>query len=216
MQLQWPILNINKNTSIRISQKFAAKAVDYSQFGMIGHNGIDIAAPEGTPIYAVHDGFIVEATEKTGGYGIRVTQVWEEDGREWLVVYGHQRDYSPLPEIPWNYFYRGYPVRKGELIGHVDSTGFSFGHHLHFGLYEYKNGVKLNANNGYGGAIDPMPFLPKEYPTKEFKNMGQIAKQAKGQERRLVIKASTWEQWVEMCKVVGTNPDTVDEEVRDL
>jgi hypothetical protein len=169
MTLQWPIYNINKHPNIRISQKFAAQAVDYSQFGFIGHNGIDIAAPLGTPIYAAHDGWIVEATEKTGGYGIRVTQMFEEDGKEWLLVYGHQLDYKPLPEIGWNYWYRGHFVRQGDLIGHVDSTGFSSGHHLHFGVYEYKNGVKLNSNNGYGGGLNPQSFLPTTFPTMESK-----------------------------------------------
>ena len=42
-------------------------------FGWNGHNGWDIAAPRGTPIKAMSDGFIIERTDKPTGYGLRLS-----------------------------------------------------------------------------------------------------------------------------------------------
>lgn len=169
MQLQWPIKNIG-TTFIRITQWFGQHLWDYSQFGMIGHNGIDIAAPKLTPIYAAHDGYVIEAATKDTGYGIRVTQYFEEDGFGWEMHYGHM-DHHPFPDIGYNLNERKYFVKQGDVIGYVDSTGSSSGHHLHFGLRKYKNGQLLNYNNGYKGGIDPKPFLPTEYPQEGDKDM---------------------------------------------
>lgn len=130
-------------------------------FGMVGHNGVDIAAPKGTPIYAAHDGYIVEATTGTS-YGTRVALYFQADGKEWLLIHGHLDNHKPFPIIKWNIKDKAHPVKAGDKIGEVDSTGFSNGHHLHFGLYEYKNGVKLNNNNGYQGAIDPWQYVTKD------------------------------------------------------
>jgi len=165
MQLQWPIKNINKHRVIRISQWFGPSNVSYRDYGMIGHNGIDIAAPKLTPIYAAHDGYVIEADTKPTGYGIRVTQYFEEDGIGWELHYGHM-DHHQFPDITYNRNLRDRLIKAGEVIGYVDSTGNSSGHHLHFGVRQYKNGQLLNHNNGYLGGIDPRPYLPKEYPVE--------------------------------------------------
>lgn len=148
----------------QIDQTIAGKVIKKGDnvylklFGMIGHNGVDIAAPKGTPIYASHDGFIVEATTGTS-YGTRVALYFQDGGKEWLLIHGHLDNHKPLPVIPWKIKDKTHPVKQGDKIGEVDSTGFSNGHHLHWGLYEYKNGVKLNNNNGYFGAIDPWQYV---------------------------------------------------------
>lgn len=145
-------------------------------FGMVGHNGVDIAAPKGTPIYAAHDGWIVEATSGTG-YGTRVALYFQADGREWLLIHGHLDNYNPLPKVSWKLSNRSHPVKRGDKIGEVDSTGFSTGHHLHWGLHEYKNGVKLNNNNGYFGAIDPWQYVTKD-TMQLIKDQGVVYLQA--------------------------------------
>lgn len=204
MQLQWPILNIGKGP-ISISQWFGPTSFgDYGQFGLIGHNGIDIACPRGTPIHASHDGYIVEATEKTGGFGIRVTQVFEEDGFLWQITYGHLKSYVG-PEMSYSLWSRSKFVKQGDVIGYVNSTGYSFGDHLHFTLYKLKlNGTYVNKNNGYGGAIDQKPFLPTKFPTEEEgDNMSQVKIAVIHGEGGIFLATSSIPQLVEIGKIFG-------------
>lgn len=163
----WEPLTYNPQTSIYISQKFGENKIDYSQFGLIGHNGIDYAAPTGTPYYAVTDGWIIEQTKKETGYGYRLC-ILDKLNRVW--VYGHSQDFAQVLELDWNFWERKYPVKEGHLLGFIDSTGFSTGPHLHLGVYQYDNkGNKLNGGNGYGGAIDPWPILTgKDQMDNEF------------------------------------------------
>ncbi len=58
------------------------------------------------------------------------------------------------------------PVKKGDLLGYADSTGFSSGDHLHFAVKPVaKVGENLftwgplDPNNGYNGCVDPMPYF---------------------------------------------------------
>jgi len=52
----------------------------------------------------------------------------------------------------------GQEVGAGELIGLSGNTGGSSGPHLHFGL----RAVPFNRGDGWGGCVDPAPFLPIE------------------------------------------------------
>jgi murein DD-endopeptidase MepM/ murein hydrolase activator NlpD len=98
------------------------------------HNGVDIPAPYGTPIYATADGVIGRA-QRLGGYG---NYVEIEHGNEIQTRYGHMSSYIVRP---------GQSVRKGDIIGYVGSTGRSTGNHLH---YE----VRIE-----GAPVNPMPFV---------------------------------------------------------
>lgn len=84
------------------------------------HKGLDIAAPEGTDIYAGGDGVVVSAGWNSGGYGYFV-MVDHLDGYQ--TVYAHM---SAV------YAVAGQTVTRGQLIGAVGNTGNSFGDHLHF------------------------------------------------------------------------------------
>ena len=85
------------------------------------HEGIDLVAPAGTPVYAAADGVVVGAAPN-GRYGnwIRI-----EHGDKLATVYGHLMAFAPGIEP-------GESVVRGELIGFVGSTGRSTGAHLHF------------------------------------------------------------------------------------
>ncbi|SHH31094.1 peptidoglycan DD-metalloendopeptidase family protein [Thermosipho atlanticus] len=98
------------------------------------HTGVDIAAPEGTPIFSASDG-VVEFAGEYGGYGLAVIV----DYGKYKIIYGHMSRVS---------VYKGQTISKGELIGRVGSTGLSTGPHLHF---EVRIGNKHT---------NPMVFLP--------------------------------------------------------
>ena len=128
--------------------------------GQLGHNGLDLAAPRGTPIYAIHDGWLIEQTAKETGYGLRITHRFEADGHSWMAVYGHMERLENPTTFPFNWTLKQYPVKAGQVIGYVDSTGASTGDHLHLSLYPMNaDSSKFLPNNGFGGAIDPMPYL---------------------------------------------------------
>ncbi len=83
------------------------------------HTGIDIAAPEGAPVFAADSG-VVRFAGKNGGYGYFILI---DHGGTYSTAYGH------LSKID---VYVGQKVSRGQLIGRVGSTGFSTGPHLHF------------------------------------------------------------------------------------
>lgn len=88
------------------------------------HEGVDLAAPPGTPVFAAGDG-TVKGAAPNGGYGnwIRI----EHDGGKLSTVYGHLAAFAPGIEP-------GARVIQGGLIGFVGNTGRSTGPHLHFEL----------------------------------------------------------------------------------
>jgi murein DD-endopeptidase MepM/ murein hydrolase activator NlpD len=85
------------------------------------HEGIDLAAPEGTEVYAVADGVVIDVGEDPV-YG---TYVIISHGERWTSLYGHLQKVETVLRTN---------VRSGSLIGRVGSTGQSTGPHLHFEL----------------------------------------------------------------------------------
>ena len=97
------------------------------------HNGIDLAAPSGTPIYATRSGTVTRAAYQEGGAGNYVS-ISHGDG--FGSIYMHMTRYVVSV---------GQKVSAGQLIGYVGSTGVSNGPHLHFGI-SY-NGTYVNPAN---------------------------------------------------------------------
>ena len=96
------------------------------------HQGIDLAAPEGTPIYAARTGVVTVATySKSAGYYVTINH-----GDGYSSIYMHMTKYVVS---------KGAAVSAGQLIGYVGSTGISTGPHLHFGI-SY-NGKYVNPAN---------------------------------------------------------------------
>lgn len=95
------------------------------------HNGVDYAAPTGTPIKAAGDGKIVFRGVK-GGYG---NVIIIQHGGRYSTLYGHMSRFAKG-------IYTGKLVRQGQIIGYVGMTGLATGPHLH---YEFRvNGVHRN------------------------------------------------------------------------
>jgi len=85
-----------------------------------GHDGIDIRAPRGTPVYAAEAGRVIHAGGGLGDYG-RVV-ILKHVGR-YSTVYAHQDSLRVS---------KGEFVEKGERIGSVGTSGNASGPHLHF------------------------------------------------------------------------------------
>lgn len=98
------------------------------------HNGVDMAAPGGSPILAAYDGTVVAAgySSSMGNY------IYINHGSSLVTIYMHA---SAL------YVKAGQDVSKGDKIAAVGTTGTSTGNHLHFG-------VRLN-----GAYVDPMGYF---------------------------------------------------------
>jgi murein DD-endopeptidase MepM/ murein hydrolase activator NlpD len=105
------------------------------------HDGLDLAAPMGTPVYAAREGVVTE-TGADAVYGNYVV-IRHEDG--WASLYGHLSVIDAKLRAG---------VKAGECIGKVGSTGQSTGPHLHF---------ELRQN---GRARDPGKYLFKEGMTQ--------------------------------------------------
>lgn len=90
------------------------------------HNGVDLAAPKNTPIYATRSGIVTFAGYQENGAG---NYVWINHGDGYRSIYMHMTRYIVKQD---QY------VEAGEIIGYVGTTGRSTGYHLHFGLH-YKD-----------------------------------------------------------------------------
>jgi murein DD-endopeptidase MepM/ murein hydrolase activator NlpD len=94
------------------------------------HQGIDIAGPIGTPIYALTDAVVEEAGPATG-YGLWVV-LRHSDGTQ--SVYGH---------INRMFVEEGDRVEAGEQIAEIGNRGYSTGPHLHLEVWS-RDGSKIN------------------------------------------------------------------------
>jgi murein DD-endopeptidase MepM/ murein hydrolase activator NlpD len=104
----------------RISSGFGPRSHPVLGFTRM-HQGIDFAAPTGTPIYAAADGVIVSA-KREGGYGLMV-RIRHANSIE--TRYAHMSRFARNTVA-------GRRVRQGMVIGAVGSTGLSTGPHLHY------------------------------------------------------------------------------------
>jgi murein DD-endopeptidase MepM/ murein hydrolase activator NlpD len=100
------------------------------------HDGIDIAAPAGTPIRAIDGGEVIYS-DHLRGYGNMVI-IRHTDG--FVSVYAHNEK---------NLVAEGQQVSRGETIARVGSTGRVTGPHLHF---------EIRRNNK---AEDPLSYMPR-------------------------------------------------------
>ena len=85
------------------------------------HQGVDLAAPQGTPIYATRAGIVTRAGySASAGYLVTINH-----GDGYSSVYMHMTTYVVSVNTA---------VSAGQLIGYVGNTGIATGYHLHFGI----------------------------------------------------------------------------------
>ena len=100
------------------------------------HSGLDIAAPEGTPIKAVESGTVIEADD----FFFSGNVVYIDHGQGLISMYAHMHSMAVEP---------GQKVGRGEIIGTVGQTGRVTGAHLHLGILANQT------------LIDPVLILPE-------------------------------------------------------
>ena len=120
---RWP------TNSVTVTSSFGPRGSEH-------HDGIDLRASSGTPVYAAYDGKVIYAGSKISGYGRMI--VLRHDGKL-STIYAHN---SKL------YVKAGSRIRRGQLISLSGNTGHSSGPHVHF---EIREGVT---------AINPLILLP--------------------------------------------------------
>ncbi|WP_347103812.1 M23 family metallopeptidase [Microbacterium sp. 4R-513] len=104
------------------------------------HDGFDMVAPAGTPIFAAAAGVVRVSQESYAGYGVAVTIDSVVGGQQVSTLYGHMT-YGSRQVVS------GQTVSAGQVIGAVGSTGSSTANHLHFE-------VRIN-----GSLVDPLAWL---------------------------------------------------------
>ena len=119
----WPLKNY------RLSQT-------YAPLWNAAHQGIDLAAPKGTPVFSSHTGKVVYAGKRLSGYG--KTVIIEYSSR-WSTLYAH------LETI---HVKTGWIIAQGHQLGTVGQTGNAKGAHLHFEMLYKKQ------------PVNPLLYLP--------------------------------------------------------
>lgn len=137
----------------KITQKFGNDPDYYKQFGLAGHEGLDVIPNDSDwNIYAVEEGVVVRDVDNPRDYGAygNLIVIWnKEKKRAWWYAHNNSNQISI-----------GQQVKKGDLISKMGSTGNSSGPHLHLGLrLSDENGVAVNTGNGYSGFINPLPVV---------------------------------------------------------
>ncbi len=121
--MHWPL------HQVRVTSPFGQRGSEF-------HEGIDLHAAKGTPVYSAHAGVVLYSGKKIRGYGNMVV-IRHSSGI--ATIYAHNSR---------NLVRQGQHVHQGQKIAISGNTGHVRGPHLHF---EVRDGV---------AAIDPMTVLP--------------------------------------------------------
>ncbi len=160
--LAWPIDGI-------LTQKYGNTG--FRALGYSFHNGIDVAAPAGEPIYAAADGEVIYTDHSDASYGNWVAikhDITTKSGKSQIItLYAHFQSFKVSP---------GHQVKQGDLIGYEGNSGNTTkklygperGYHLHFVVYDAE-GFGVNAGKytniygsyrvPYGYTYNPLDFL---------------------------------------------------------
>jgi murein DD-endopeptidase MepM/ murein hydrolase activator NlpD len=116
------------------------------------HEGIDITAQKGTPVYAASEGKVVIAGNMKDGYGNKVVI---DHGNGYKTLYAH------LDKILVK---RGQKVKLAQQIGKVGNTGGSVSSHLHYEVHKNDR------------VVDPVPYLYSQFSEEEFDELIALGK----------------------------------------
>lgn len=111
----------------------------------IRHNGLDIIAPAGDPVFAAADGTISEVIRSRKGLG---NQVVIDHGNGYFTRYAHLADMEAV---------KGRKVRRGARLGYVGVSGNSFAPHLHYEVL--RDSVVLDPVNHLFASVTPEEYV---------------------------------------------------------
>ena len=144
----------------KLTQGYGSTPFALRNYASRRHNGIDIAAPIGTPIYAAADGRVVGVADqdlycRKGAYG-KFVAITHYNGL--TTLYAHLSLWK---------VHEGQEVKQGDLIGYMGNTGFSTGSHLHFTVYAAPTfkiapaALSCGPKMPFGGDVNPFDYLAK-------------------------------------------------------
>jgi len=122
----------------RLVGEYGVKRMAGEEF-LWSHKGVDLKAPEGTPVRAANSGEVILAEK---GFHLYGKTVMISHGQGVSTIYLHLKTIGVE---------KGEEVEKGRIIGRVGETGLAVGPHLHWGLYVH------------GVPVDPLPWTEREY-----------------------------------------------------
>ncbi|MGL6058763.1 MAG: M23 family metallopeptidase, partial [Culicoidibacterales bacterium] len=115
------------------------------------HLGVDYGAAEGTPVVAVADGVVIQASYgDNGGYGNMIVISHNVNGTPMVSIYGHLSSISVSA---------GQTISGGEYIGAVGNTGQSFGAHLHIELLAGINYMPAGREERQSYTVNPANYF---------------------------------------------------------
>lgn len=128
--VQWPFV-----VGVPISSDFGPREAPCSGCST-DHKGLDMNPGINTPIQAIANGVVVEASAyDNGGFGVYAVIEHVIDGEVITSLYAHMREESLALSV-------GQQVTVGQQVGNVGSTGQSTGAHLHFEIH--RNGTPID------------------------------------------------------------------------
>lgn len=168
LRLYYPIKPLGINQPFGGNPDYYAKFHDSFGNPLKGHDGIDLRATHGVPVYASMAGMARFANDSHGGEGIIIRSLVEQPEGFPVVIHWHLiGDTDPKFPSPIPLNFKEYPVEIGDLIGYADNTGAPYessGDHCHLGLYYInRSGAPTNLNNGFNGRVDSAPFFTGIY-----------------------------------------------------
>lgn len=134
----WPL------KSIYVTGAWANSPAYYAKYGQKGHNGLDLRAAVGTPVYAADDG-----TVRFEGWGKNFS--WMGSVAGICIVLKHSWGHTGYAHLSRTVINNGQTVKRGQLIGYSGATGGVTGAHLHFETLP----LSPNFGNGFAGRVDP-------------------------------------------------------------
>ncbi|UFH49848.1 peptidoglycan DD-metalloendopeptidase family protein [Pseudomonas sp. KNUC1026] len=157
----------------RISSRFSGARAHPILNKIRAHQGVDYAAARGTPIKATGDGKVILAGRK-GGYG---NTVIIQHGNTYRTLYGHMQGFAKGIRD-------GSPVKQGQVIGYIGTTGLATGPHVH---YEFQvNGVHVDPLGQKLPMADPIAKGEKG----RFMQQSQTLMARMDQERTTMVASS--------------------------
>lgn len=128
-----------------VTQGFGQNPPAYAPYGLNGHNGIDFGVPDGTCVYAPHDGIASVKDHGNADYGLH-------------IIINDGKRQSTLAHLSSVSLKDGATVYQGSPVGFSGHSGDATGPHLHWTYKMLSAGAVLNKGNGFQGAVDVSEF----------------------------------------------------------